>query len=119
MQRSHSTRFPRRTGGTETLGALAFVVRSPASQDTPSSIERARRSHPSGYTWRSKPMKTVLAPIDFSPATEGVVRAAIALARSIDAGLVLLHVIPELRITGGTVSLTLAATDLMAEEVKD
>jgi universal stress protein A len=64
-------------------------------------------------------MKTVLAPIDFSPASEAVIRSAIALARSIDARLVLLHVIPERRITGGPVSLTLAATDLMVETTKE
>ena len=38
-------------------------------------------------------MKTILAPIDFSPASEGVVREAAALARALDAQVVLLTVV--------------------------
>jgi universal stress protein A len=38
-------------------------------------------------------MKTVLAPIDFSELSRGVINEAVALARSIDARLVLLHVV--------------------------
>jgi nucleotide-binding universal stress UspA family protein len=37
-------------------------------------------------------MKTILAPVDFSPATSGVVAAAAVLARSLEGRVVLLHV---------------------------
>jgi nucleotide-binding universal stress UspA family protein len=37
-------------------------------------------------------MKTILAPIDFSPATKGVIAAASALARSFDGRIVLLNI---------------------------
>ena len=38
-------------------------------------------------------MKTILAPIDFSTATDGVIEAASALARSTDSRVVLLHIV--------------------------
>jgi nucleotide-binding universal stress UspA family protein len=41
-------------------------------------------------------MKTVIAPIDFSPATEGVIAAAITLARSLRAHLEIIHALPAL-----------------------
>jgi nucleotide-binding universal stress UspA family protein len=64
-------------------------------------------------------VKTVLAPIDFSHASDCVIDSAIALARGLDARLVLLNVIPRTAISGGPVSLTLAAADLVAEAEKD
>jgi len=39
-------------------------------------------------------MKTILAPVDFSPVTERVVETALALARSLRGRVVLLHVVP-------------------------
>ena len=53
-------------------------------------------------------MKTVLAPIDFSPVTRYVVDHAIALARETDARLVLLHVVAPIPVVSN--SLTLAVT---------
>ena len=38
-------------------------------------------------------MKTILAPIDFSTATDGVIEAASSLARSTDSRIVLLHIV--------------------------
>ena len=38
-------------------------------------------------------MKTILAPIDFSTATDGVIEAASSLARSTDSRVVLLHIV--------------------------
>src|SRR5512147_2496387 len=38
-------------------------------------------------------MKTILAPIDFSTATDGVIAAASALARSTNSRIVLLHIV--------------------------
>lgn len=38
-------------------------------------------------------MKTILAPIDFSTATDGVIEAAVSLARSLQAKIVLLHIV--------------------------
>ena len=64
-------------------------------------------------------MKTVLAPIDFSHASERVVSSAIKLARAVDARLVLLTVVPRVNVEGCTLSLTLAAADLAVEAEKD
>jgi universal stress protein A len=64
-------------------------------------------------------VKTVLAPIDFSHPSEGVVRSAIALARAVGARLVLLNVTSRMSIAGGRVSLSLAAADLAAEAERD
>lgn len=44
-------------------------------------------------------MKTILAPIDFSKATHSVIEAATALAATMDARVVLLHVVQPLIIT--------------------
>jgi len=44
-------------------------------------------------------MKTIIAPIDFSKATTGVIDAAVALASALDGRIVLLHVVQPLIIT--------------------
>lgn len=49
-------------------------------------------------------MKTVLAPIDFSPVSERVIARAIALARAVDARLVLLNVAVPLPLMGKTIA---------------
>jgi universal stress protein A len=64
-------------------------------------------------------VKTVLAPIDFSHASERVISSAIKLARAVDARLVLLAVVPRVNVEGRTLSLTLAAADLAVETEKD
>ncbi len=46
-------------------------------------------------------MKTVLAPIDFSPISDCVIASAISLARAVDARLVLLNVVTPLHFVGG------------------
>lgn len=58
-------------------------------------------------------MKTVLAPIDFSPISDRVIVRAIALARAIDARLVLLNVVAPLPLAGEH----LARSPLTAEEL--
>lgn len=50
-------------------------------------------------------MKTILAPIDFSAASDHVVAAALGLARAIQGRLVLLHVIPPSPRLGGDAAL--------------
>lgn len=50
-------------------------------------------------------MKTILAPIDFSDASDGVLAAAITLARATDARLVLLHVVQPVPRLGGDAAL--------------
>lgn len=64
-------------------------------------------------------MKTVLAPIDLSPTSERVISSAIALARAVDARLVLLTVVPRVNVEGGALSLILAAADLAVEAERD
>lgn len=50
-------------------------------------------------------MITILAPIDFSSASQHVIRAAIKLASPLEARLVLLHVLPPLSRLGGDAAL--------------
>jgi universal stress protein A len=63
-------------------------------------------------------MKTVLAPIDFSPVSERVVERAIALARATGARLVLLHIVAPLPIIGKNLALTAVGAELAAAAEK-
>jgi nucleotide-binding universal stress UspA family protein len=64
-------------------------------------------------------MKTVLAPIDFSPVTDRVVTKAIDLARAMDARLVLLHVIGPYSLLGRQLARsTVTGAELTAEAEK-
>ena len=63
-------------------------------------------------------MKTVLAPIDYSPVSERVIEGAIELARVMDARLVLLHVAAPLPIIGKNLALTITGAELAAAAEK-
>jgi nucleotide-binding universal stress UspA family protein len=68
-----------------------------------------------GHQPNSLLMKTVLAPIDFSPASRRVMDEAIAVARTMDARLVLLHVVRPMPI----VTSEFAESDVAAELNRD
>jgi nucleotide-binding universal stress UspA family protein len=59
-------------------------------------------------------MKTILAPIDFSTASQHVVRAAIRLASALEARLVLLHVLQPLSRLGGDAALAESGAEFAA-----
>jgi nucleotide-binding universal stress UspA family protein len=63
-------------------------------------------------------MKTILAPIDFSPASDGVVEHAIALARATDARLVLLHVVAPIPVAGADLALPVTGGEFEAAAEK-
>lgn len=57
-------------------------------------------------------MKTVLAPIDFSAASKHVIESAIALARAIEARLILLHVVAPFPAMPRRIATTMSGTKL-------
>lgn len=59
-------------------------------------------------------MKTILAPIDFSPASEQVIQEAIRLARVVPARLVLLHVLQPVSRLGRDAALTESGAEFAA-----
>lgn len=63
-------------------------------------------------------MKTVLAPIDFSPLSDRVVASAISLARATGARLVLLHVVVPIPIIGKNLALTITGSEMLAAAEK-
>ncbi len=62
-------------------------------------------------------MKTVLAPIDFSPGTRSVVAEAVALAREFSARLVLFHVVRPVPLLPATFGLPQSGAELPAATV--
>lgn len=63
----------------------------------------------------SNPMKTILAPIDFSPGTDFVIAHASALARALDGRLVLVHVIEPLPVASSEYDFVAASARLTAD----
>ncbi len=64
-------------------------------------------------------MKTILAPIDFSAASDHVVAEALALARAVQGRLVLLHVVPPALRLGGDAALAESGAEFAVEAETD